>query len=347
MESKYWDIKEPMSYNCLMNFIIGNRGAGKSFGAKDYAIEQYLKAKKDGRKWEWVYVRRREEELKKLTKQKNGRLFKDIAFKYPDHEFRAESNYLYCDDEVFGYAIQLSTAQIQKSDAFPDVQLIVFDEFITASKGNSGYLPNEVSTFLDLYETIARPGTDHPRVPVLFLSNAVSISNPYFDYYHLDKPRNGNIQRFGPNKGILVQNVVSQAMVDAKNQTEFYKINAGTEYYDYAVNNDWLLDNEDFIEKKTGRSQYYITLRYKDTYLGIWRDRLQGLFYVSLDVDKQCPHVYSATTDDHMPNTLLFKSARKIPWMKSLIDAYEYGCMRYESIKLKNWFRDIMRMRSV
>ena len=30
--------------------------------------------------------------------------------------------------------------------------------------------------------------------------------------------------------------------------------------------------------------------------------------------------------------------------LENLQDAYEAGCVRYENIKLKNWFRDIMRM---
>ena len=104
------------------------------------------------------------------------------------------------------------------------------------------------------------------------------------------------------------------------------------------------MDNTDFIEKKTQRSEYSLTLRYKDTWLGIWFDPVQWIYYVSLDVDLQFGKVYSATTDDHKPNVLLMKSAKQMPWMKNLIQAYQCGAVRYESMKLKNWFRDIMRM---
>lgn len=339
--SKYWDIKRVISYNCLFNFIIGNRGAGKTYGALKDSIDSYIQAKSKGNNWQFVYMRRRESDLKKLTMQRGGRLFKAVAKEFPNHELRSESNILYCDGDEMGYAYQLSASN-PKSDAFPDVQRIVFDEFITASKGTAGYITNEVDVFLDAYETIARPGTDHPRVPVFFLSNAVSITNPYFDYYHLDKPKNGNIQKFG--KHMLVQNVVNEELVQDKLKTEFYQINKDTEYYDYAVMNDWLLDNEDFIAKKTQRSYYYVTLRYKDTWLGVYYDAFQGLFFVSQDADLQFRHVYSVTTDDHKPNVMLMKSARKLTWFATLISAYESGCVRYESMKLKNWFRDIMRM---
>lgn len=341
----YWDIMRPLSYNCLYNFFIGPRGTGKTYGSLKYCIEQYLKWKAKGVPWEFVYVRRREEELKKITKQKHGRIFQAVQREFPEHILLAESNTLYCDGEVMGYAVQLSCAdQALKGDSFPNVRVIIFDEFITAKKGNGGYLPDEVRIFNDLYESIARPGTDHPRVIVLFLSNAVSITNPYFDYYHLDKPYNGDIQRFGKNKNILVQNVVCEKVRQAKLATEFYQLNADSEYLDYAVNNEWLLDNDNFIEKKTQRSQYRLTLHYKGTDIGVWVDPVQWRYYISLNVDPTCSAYYSVTTDDHKPNVMLFKAAKQLPWLKHLREAYECGAVYYESMKLKNWFRDIMRM---
>ena len=336
----YWDIKKPLSYNCLWNFILGMRGGGKTYGALKYAIEQYLEAKKTGEKWEFIYVRRMKTELDKLTVMRNGRLFKAVEKEFPTHNFKAESNTLYCDKEIIGYAVPLSTASILKSDAFPNVKLIIFDEFIIDNRGTYHYLKDEVTKFLDLYETVAR-GRD---VIVLFLSNAVTVTNPYFDYFHLNKPKNGDIQRFGESKQILVQNFVNEQLADIKKSSRFGQIINGTEYSDYAYDNEWLLDNDDFIEHKTQRSKYFLTLRYKDNWIGIWFDDVQWLFYVSNDVDLQFGKVYSVTTDDHKPNIMLFKAGTKLAWLKNLKEAYEAGCVRYETIKLKNWFRDIMRM---
>ena len=191
-----------------------------------------------------------------------------------------------------------------------------------------------------MYETVSR-GRD---VIVFFLSNAVTVTNPYFDFFHLDKPRNGNIQRFGNDKQILVQNFISKELSYQKKTSRFGTIIAGTEYSDYAYDNQWLLDNDDFIEHKTQRSEYFMSLRYKDNWLGIWVDRVQWLFYISNDVDLQYPTKYSATTDDHKPNIMLMRAGKKLGWLKQLIEAYQNGCVRYENMKLKNWFRDIMRM---
>lgn len=330
----------------MYNFIIGNRGAGKTFGALKYAVEKHLKRRETNDPFQFMYVRRFDTELETLSKMRGGRLFNAHKQFFPGHNLRAESNILYCDDGVCGYAQSLSTASKKKSDAFPNVELIIFDEFIIDNSGTYHYLKDEVRLFNDLYETVARPGTDHPKVKVLFLSNAVSITNPYFDFYHLDKPYHGDIQRFGNGKLILVQSVANEELIADKAKTDFYLLNKDTEYYDYAVKNEWLLDNTDFIENKTQRSEYYTTLRYMDTYIGVWIDRLQWIYYISDNVNLEHKPIYSVTTDDHKPNVMLFKAGKKLAFLKNLIEAYQMGAVRYENMKLKNWFRDIMRMAS-
>lgn len=340
MKELYWNIRKPLSYNCLWNFILGMRGGGKTYGSLKYCVEQYQKNARRGVKWEFMYVRRMKTELEKLTIMRNARLFKAVQKEFPENILKAESNILSCDGKIIGYAQPLSTASILKSDAFPNVKMIIFDEFIIDNRGTYHYLKDEVTKFLDLYETVAR-GRD---VIVLFLSNAVTVTNPYFDYFHLNKPVNGDIQRFGKSKEILVQNYVSPTLSNMKKQSRFGQIIANTEYSDYAYDNEWLLDNEDFIEHKPQRCEYFLTLLYKDSKIGVWIDNKDWIYYISQDVDKQYPKVYSVTTDDHQPNVMLFHAGRKLPWLKNLQDAYEMGAVRYESVKLKNWFRDIMRM---
>ena len=337
----YWNPRRTRTYNCLFNFIIGMRGGGKTYGALGDCIDRYLHGK-----GQFLYVRRIKTELEKLTIMHGGRLFKAVEHEFPDYELKAESNTLSIRKagdkawQTMGYAQPLSTASILKSDAMPEVTTIVFDEFIIDNSGTYHYLKDEVRKFLDLYETVAR-GRD---VVVFFLSNAVTISNPYFDFWNLNKPYNGDIQRFGSSKEVLVENVVNHALSTQKKQSRFGKIIADTEYSDYAYDNEWLLDNTDFVSKKTKDSEYFITLLYKDRQIGVWVDRRQWLWWISDSVDKQCNKVYSVTTDEHKPNVMLFSMGRKLGWLSTLTDAYQCGAVRYESIKLKNAFRDIMRM---
>ena len=340
--SKYWDIRKTLSYNCLFNFIISLRGGGKTYGTLKYCVDKYLKEKKQGRIWQFVYVRRQENELKKLTISRGGRLFNDIRKEFPGHILKAESNVLYCDGDECGYAIQLSNAFTQKSDPHPNVQMIIFDEFIAVKQ--SSYLNDEVTKFLELYESIARPGTDHPVVRVFFLGNAVTQMNPYFDYFRLERPYAGEFKRFGSTNDILVQDVDVPELQEDKHRSRFGQLIQGTEYASYSIDNEWLEDNTDFIQKKTKDCEYRMSIRYNNQWIGIWFDTIDWIYYISMDVDLQNPNKYSATTQDHKPNVMLIKNAKRMASFKHLIDSYNMGAIRYESIKLKNWFREIIRM---
>ena len=340
--SKYWDIRKTLSYNCLFNFIISLRGGGKTYGTLKYCVDKHIKEKKQGRTWQFVYVRRQENELKKLTISRGGRLFNDIRKEFPGHILKAESNVLYCDGEECGYAIQLSNAFTQKSDPHPNVQMIIFDEFIAVKQ--SSYLNDEVTKFLELYESIARPGTDHPVVRVFFLGNAVTQMNPYFDYFRLERPYAGEFKRFGSTNDILVQDVDVPELQEDKHRSRFGQLIQGTEYASYSIDNEWLEDNTDFIQKKTKDCEYRMSIRYNNQWIGIWFDTIDWIYYISMDVDLQNPNKYSATTQDHKPNVMLINNAKRMASFKHLIDSYNMGAIRYESIKLKNWFREIIRM---
>lgn len=342
---RWWDPNLPRSYNCLFNFIVGMRGVGKTYGSLKRLVKLFISSPED-HPYQFVYMRRTKEELKKKTTSQNAGLFNDIAKEFPSHKLKAEGDVLYCDKRIMGYGVALSTSTILKSQAFPFVREIVFDEFIIDNVRTYHYLPDEVRKFQDAYETIARPGNDpnRPDTIVWFLSNAVTINNPYFTEFHINMPANGKIQRFGPTKDMLVQNVVSKSLQQSKKESRFGQMIKGSRYMEYAYDNQMLMDDTFFVERKTQRSRYYMSLRYKDNWLGIWYDHLQMIYYISMDYDPQYPIVYSATTDDHRPNTLLFKRGRSQPYIRQLVAAYECGAVRYESVKLKSWFRDIMGM---
>lgn len=333
--SKYWDIDKTLSYNCMFNFIKGIRGCGKTYSILKRGVERY---KKTGKRF--MYVRRTEEELKKLTIQKNGRLFNHVQVEFPSDSLWAESNVLHLNDKVCGYAQPLSTAAKLKSDALLECDWIIFDEYIKTSQ-TQHYLKDEVIAFLELCETLTRPGSRDYDVKCFFLGNAVSSSDPYTDYFKLELPYKTDIWKRGE---FLVQMVAPPELIEAKKGTRFYKALAGTEYEAYAVENKFLTDNPKFLGKKTKDAEYQFTLLYFDDLIGVWRDYRNGRYYISDSVDKQCRLVYACTTEDHEPNTLLLKGFKSSVHLKNLKAAYDIGCVFYENQRLYNWFRDIVRM---
>ena len=124
----FYDFNKLLSYNALLNFVIGERGVGKSFGAKKFVINDYLK---NGN--EFVYIRRYKTELDNAYEGFFEQLLTTGLF--TDHKFKIVASKkkvdkFYCDDQVCGYGVPLSTANILKSASFPKVKTLIFDEFL-------------------------------------------------------------------------------------------------------------------------------------------------------------------------------------------------------------------------
>ena len=144
----YYTLQRVLSFNALINFIIGERGCGKSYSAKKHVINRFIKKGE-----EFVYLRRYKTELKSSV----PKFFDDIISnnEFPEAKFKVKNNIFYINDKIAGYALPLSTANILKSTSFSKVKTIVFDEFII-DKGCYHYLQNEVEQFLDIIETVGR-----------------------------------------------------------------------------------------------------------------------------------------------------------------------------------------------
>lgn len=322
----WYDINTTLSYNCLFNFIIGNRGGGKTYGFKRWAIKDFLK---NGN--QFIYVRRYKQELKK-----NGKFFDDMKAEFSETKFEVKGMLYLINGQVAGMAMPLSTSKIEKSVPFPLVNKIGFDEFIL-DKGVYRYLPDEVTNFLELYETVARLRD----VTVFFLSNAISVTNPYFIYFDIALPYGKKIAR---RDDILIELVQNEDYIKEKQKTRFAKLIQGTDYEKYAIENNFLRDNKNFVAKKTPNSEYYFTFIYNSGKYGVWIDYKAGCITVSENVDPSCKIVYSTTTDDHRPNTLLLKGSKRGVFFNNFIEQYKLGNVRFECINIKNIVQEVIKM---
>lgn len=323
----YYDFHALLSHNALFNFVIGNRGAGKTYGAKKWAIKTFLKTGA-----QFIYLRRYKTEFAEF-----GNFFADIMHEFPDVEFEVKGRNIYINGQLAGYGIPLSTALTRKSISYHLVDKIIFDEFVIDSKVIH-YLNNEVGHFLEFYETVARM---RDNVRVCFLSNAVSIVNPYFLYWNI-KPK-GN-KRFTKYGHMLVEFVKNQDFIDAKYKTRFGQIIKGTKYGNYAVENEFLKDNDVFVEKKSGNARFEFSIFYNGYTYGFWTDYKAGLCYVSNDYDPSSTLQFAVTDHEHNLNMMLVKSASKSHLLSGAIKAYQGGWLRFEDIQIKNQSIEIFQL---
>ena len=326
----YYDLSKALSYNAFINFLLGERGVGKTYSLTKFVTKQFI-----NKGYEFVYIRRYKTELSKSIPN----FFKPLIIneEFKDHTMYTKGNKFYIDESLAGYGITLSTAQDFKSANFSNVKYIIFDEFII-EEGQKHYLKNEVESFLGLIESIARTRD----VKIFLLGNAVTQTNPYFIYFDVTLPYGNDIKTFKDNL-ILVQYMKNQEYRDFKKQTKFGKLIEGTEYSAYAIDNEFRLDNKNFIMHKTGNARCNCVLIYNDTYLGVWFDYNEGKIFIS---SNYVPNVqtFACTTNDHLPNTMLLTAIRDYSIIKSIVKNYKLGNVYYESIKIKQIFSSIIKL---
>lgn len=328
----YYSRNDLLSYNALFNFVVGERGTGKTYQFKDWAISDFIK---NGN--QFVYVRRYKTEFKDI-----GNFFDDMIKKYPNHKFSVGYGKFFIDNKIAGFYIPLSVAITKKSVAYPNVNKIGFDEFIL-EKSSLHYLPNEVNAFLGLYETIAR---DRNNVRCLFMANSVTLINPYFLFFDLQVSKTKRFWTF-KNNDLVVELTDLEEFKEHKKQTRFAKIIDGTDFSKYSIDGEFVADNYEFIENKTPNSYYLFTMVYKGENIGIWCDSKNGLMFVSNKVDLTYPLKYAITTNDHKPNMIVLSNKYSREKIKVLTKMYEYGCLRYESLKLKSMMFDIFKLLNI
>jgi hypothetical protein len=185
-KSLYYNPNKMLSYNRILNFVIGARGIGKSYAWKVHPIKRFLKYGE-----QFIYLRRYKPELKKVNQY-----FDNVKDEFPGVELKVKGREFYINGKLAGWAIPLSSWQSEKSNAYPNVSTIIFDEFLR-EKDNSGYMPNEVSALLNLMDTVFR---DRENCRCVAFPMRVSVVNPYFLYFNLIPNIN---KRFNANESIL------------------------------------------------------------------------------------------------------------------------------------------------
>jgi hypothetical protein len=322
----WYDKSRLLSYNKLFNFILGPRGDGKSYDMKKWCIKDF---KKTGA--QFIVIRRFKEELDDTAKA----YFDDIRQEFPEDKLEVKGKQVYINDMIAGYFIPLSTSMKKKSVPYPLVNKIIYEEFII-DKGTLRYLPREVDTFLEFYETVARL---RDNVRAVFVANAITIVNPYFLYWNI-KPNTS--KKFTVTDHVAIELIKDNEYTQAKLNTRFGQMLQGTAYGKYALEGKFLRDNDVFIAKKTAKSEFMLGMKYNGTMYGFWVDYAAGFIYVNTQFDPSSYQLYAITKDDHEPNLLLIKSLSTCKPMQRIVYAFQHGLIRFTDMQIKNQFYEFI-----
>lgn len=328
MNNIFYNFDKVLSYNALLSIIIGERGVGKTFGAKEYCISHYKKKKK-----RFAWIRRYGSDLDTaIGTNDNLEFFKDISSldKYKNNKFSITENkkikFLYNNNNLIGYGMSLKSAESLKGTDFSDVDTIIFDEFLVGD-GGSHYIKNEPMYLLSLIETIGRLRP----IKVILLGNATSVFNPYFDFFKIHLPYNSNFQTF-KNGRIVVNYIKNEEYRKIKRESDFGELIKNTPYELYAIDNQFINDNNSFIMKKSKKAKLFFNIVLNGINYGVWNDK--NIMFISTKFNLNNNIIMSFNYNDHNDKTILLKS--KNVFMKNVINHFSNGNLYFENQTIKH-----------
>lgn len=357
----YYSYDKVLSYNAVLNIIVGARGLGKTFGAKDKYISKALKGwSKDPDKHceQFILLRRYTEELQ-ITRDS---FMADIAHKFPDWDFKigkdtivdSPPNVLVASPRserevkkgrawrTIAYFVPLSTAQNRKGVSYHHVRTIIFDEFII-EKGAIHYLPNEAVALINFYSTVDR---NRDEVRVLMLSNSVTMDNPYFLYFDIRPDQVGEFLTAAPdNQGrpfVVCHFVESAEFSKGVYATRFGQFIQGTDYADYAVESNFADNHDNMLELKTATAQYYCTIETIKGTFSVWIDyKSQPLNYYVQERRPKKENLFTLIPERMEPNKKLLTQQDKV--LQYMRTGFRSARMYFDSPKSRNSFIEIFR----
>ena len=329
-KSIYYSPDKILSYNALLNLIIGERGVGKTYGFKTFAVKRFLNKGK-----QFAYIRRYDTDLEASVGSTNdNKFFEQIKKEFPNSEFKITKSKkvrkIYIDNKICGYALPLSSADSLKSSSYENVDIIIYDEFMLKEGTTQHYLKNEPEIILDLIETIGRLRD----IRVFCLGNAISSTCPLMNYFNVSLPYNTDIKLFKDGT-IAIEYIKNEKYREVKKASRFGKLIDGTRYGKYAIDNEFLMDSKSFIKKKDSNAKFYFIIYIYGNSYGIWSDFKNQIMYISNDIDPNCPIKLAINEDDHNESTILAK-VRSNFWFKQIITHYRLARLCFESQAVKN-----------
>lgn len=334
-KSMYYNANQLFSYNAIFSFALGERGNGKTTQGLKIGVSKFKKG------FCTLYIRRTKEELK-MVKSTICNGISELE-EYSDLEFTYEGDWWYINGEPFIYCMALSDSAKFKSASLPDFDFILFDEYILTKTGHNNYLTNEMVLLLDLVSTVFR----ERKKTVYLASNSVSYANPFFDMFDI-RPKKGERfikqyvnQPWGKEYTIVVELTDTKEYQQAVKNSTFAKMLEGTTYYQYAICNDSLEDNTDFIVGKKPRefNVCMFNININGRIYGFWRNNLDtSTYYVgsAYDKTKEFPFNYSVYKNDISYVFKDLKYFRNSPRIKYFGQAFFNNRVVYENISIKS-----------
>lgn len=275
---KYWSSEKIDSVGALYNIVVGERSNGKTTNILEKILWNYINKGERG-----AILRRYELEIRghRGASVWNAIVDRGLVTEWTDGEwnfieYRSRAYFLsrfdekgnkIVNDEPLCYAFALSQTMRDKSNSYPNVTTIMFDEFMTRGE----YIRDEFFLFQNMISTIVR---EKDNAKIYMLGNTVTIFCPYFDDMGLNSIREikpGVIRSYSmvnPKTRDVIENAIAVERTPltegGKDSDIFFGFK--TLHANMIVDGDWDFDyypkmQFDFSKKKDVRLTAYLKFK--------------------------------------------------------------------------------------
>lgn len=260
LPSGYLDFEKVMQLGQPFTLIIGGRGCGKTYGALSWCIEHGHK---------FALMRRTQRQLDIINKpefsplkpisRSTGELFATRPLASGLAAFyRAELD----DDggEVItgppiGITLALSTISNLRGFDAGDLDVLLFDEFIPEK--SERVLKNEADALFNAYETLNRNRELQGRLPLrlVLMANANDQASPVLLQLGLIRRIDRMLERgtelyLDKARGLALLLLRESPISDAKSGTALYRLTAGSEFAEMALENAFAYEERGRIQSR-------------------------------------------------------------------------------------------------
>ena len=287
-------------------------------------------------------MRQTQEDIKRIYSTWHTNIISKPVF--DGHTFDVNEKCISIDGEVAGMFISANLAKKYKSVAFPDVDYIVYDEFIPENMRYIGGQKNpmlEPDSVMNLLQTVSRgPGMPYRPCRLILLANKISLVNPYFTYFGIDAKVQPGMKKL-EDHGVYLELFDNEGIVNEVMNSPLGEVLANTPMAAYHKDEAFMMDNNHFISSKPRMGGAYIAnLIYHGTNYAVWLFSERGYYFVTTEGIDKCRSNIAMTGEDHTANYIMINSYRD--FFKTLKSAYDNGAVRFENQRSKKFFESVV-----
>lgn len=361
--AKYYDWNKTLSYynrkerQAEFTAIIGGKGIGKTFGARRFVIDRFIKT---GERFCELcrYANQMEDIEREYTEKLQFKgFFKNYMFKLQGNAlFIAEKPQPYWIEnkkgetvevtdkpewELCGYFAAMTQYIVLKQRTFVNVNTIIVDEFILERETSyARYLQNEFTIFMRCCSSIWREEeNDSRQLRCLMLANAVDFLNPYFAAWNITEPPKKGYS-WHMHKSLLIDMVDMDTVDIGSEDTLVRRMTVDDKDAAMAYENQFKNYDTEFLGEKPSDAIFHCELRYRGESYGIWKD--SKLFYVNkqISVDKD-RRIVNFLIEDSSLESKSFTVASLFP--KFMRYAYFNHKLRFDNANTKGAFFQFLK----